>query len=323
MLWKWIFALELGQPGRRRSSASGHAAAARATVSRARLGGGRAPADAAATASTFPRRRRRPTRTSRTSLGSLSSIGVERSRHEIRPRAIVAPQPADRPGLRHGRLRARRGLARRQDRRDAPRHHRARRRRRRTRQPARHRQEDSQRLRTPSCPLAPRQPGRHGRPRTSPIATASLRSLPTIVPSGSPIAVVSGPFPAVVRASRSSASRRRTAPRAGSITGGTPTWKGQNLEDCERQINTFGLTAFRAESQHEGQREGRPVRPRLVRDRRRASRIEAPLVRFWDMAATRGQAGDRIPTGRSACSMAGLGGPASGSSTCSACGGRR
>ena len=35
------------------------------------------------------------------------------------------------------------------------------------------------------------------------------------------------------------------------ITGGTPTWEGQNLEICERQINSWGLTAFLREAQHE------------------------------------------------------------------------
>lgn len=35
------------------------------------------------------------------------------------------------------------------------------------------------------------------------------------------------------------------------ITGGEPTWEGQNLAVCERQIATWGLTAFRREAQHE------------------------------------------------------------------------
>lgn len=35
------------------------------------------------------------------------------------------------------------------------------------------------------------------------------------------------------------------------ITGGTPSWEGQNLETCEQQINSWGLTAFLREAQHE------------------------------------------------------------------------
>lgn len=35
------------------------------------------------------------------------------------------------------------------------------------------------------------------------------------------------------------------------IQSGVPTWEGQNLEDCQRQINTYGLASFKTESQHE------------------------------------------------------------------------
>lgn len=35
------------------------------------------------------------------------------------------------------------------------------------------------------------------------------------------------------------------------ITGGTATWEGQNLQTCEQQINSWGLTAFLREAQHE------------------------------------------------------------------------
>lgn len=34
------------------------------------------------------------------------------------------------------------------------------------------------------------------------------------------------------------------------ITGGTPTWAGQDLSVCEREINAFGLSAFLREKQH-------------------------------------------------------------------------
>lgn len=35
------------------------------------------------------------------------------------------------------------------------------------------------------------------------------------------------------------------------ITGGTETWEGQSLATCEQQINSWGLTAFLREAQHE------------------------------------------------------------------------
>lgn len=35
------------------------------------------------------------------------------------------------------------------------------------------------------------------------------------------------------------------------ITGGLPTWAGQDLATCQRQMNTWGLRAFLAEAQHE------------------------------------------------------------------------
>jgi len=35
------------------------------------------------------------------------------------------------------------------------------------------------------------------------------------------------------------------------ITGGTPTWEGQNLETCEAQLNEWGESAFLREAQHE------------------------------------------------------------------------
>ena len=40
------------------------------------------------------------------------------------------------------------------------------------------------------------------------------------------------------------------------IVRGSPMLQGQNLADYEQQINTFGLQAFLAESQHEGWRTG-------------------------------------------------------------------
>lgn len=100
---------------------------------------------------------------------------------------------------------------------------------------------------------------------------------------------VSGPFPAVEGLQVERELQEDGANRW-KITGGTPTWKGQNLEDCERQINTFGLAAFRAESQHEGRREGGLFERgwfEIVDD----FPHQARLIRYWDMAATEAEPG--------------------------------
>jgi predicted phage terminase large subunit-like protein len=70
------------------------------------------------------------------------------------------------------------------------------------------------------------------------------------------------------------------------LTGGTPTWAGQDLARCQEMVNDFGLEAFLSECQHEVetlagglfQREWFPI-------------VDAPpagarTVRFWDKAAT-------------------------------------
>lgn len=57
---------------------------------------------------------------------------------------------------------------------------------------------------------------------------------------------ISGPHPAV----RDLTYEQR--PTGGyRITGGTPTWEGQDLATCERQLNEWGPTAFLQEAQHE------------------------------------------------------------------------
>ena len=57
---------------------------------------------------------------------------------------------------------------------------------------------------------------------------------------------VSGPHPAVI------GLEYEELPQGGyRIVGGQPTWAGQDLTVCEKQINDWGLTAFLQESQHE------------------------------------------------------------------------
>jgi len=70
------------------------------------------------------------------------------------------------------------------------------------------------------------------------------------------------------------------------LTGGTPTWAGQNLARCQEMVNDFGLEAFLSECQHEVdvlagglfQREWFPIID--------AAPANARAVRFWDKAGT-------------------------------------
>jgi hypothetical protein len=57
--------------------------------------------------------------------------------------------------------------------------------------------------------------------------------------------IISGPYPAI----ENFAFEQHDGEFV--ITGGTPTWLGQDLEVCQNQIRTWGLTAFRSEAQHE------------------------------------------------------------------------
>lgn len=60
--------------------------------------------------------------------------------------------------------------------------------------------------------------------------------------------VVSGPYPAIEKIAY------EQKPEGGyKITSGQATWNGQDLETCQRQINTWGLTSFLREAQHEVQ----------------------------------------------------------------------
>jgi hypothetical protein len=57
--------------------------------------------------------------------------------------------------------------------------------------------------------------------------------------------IVSGPFPAI------DDFEYELRDHLFIITGGTPTWAGQDLETCQAQINLWGISAFRREAQHE------------------------------------------------------------------------
>lgn len=58
--------------------------------------------------------------------------------------------------------------------------------------------------------------------------------------------IVSGPIPAL----RKFAAEKRADGRW-YITSGEPTWLGQDIATCQRQINDWGIRSFRAEAQHE------------------------------------------------------------------------
>jgi hypothetical protein len=62
--------------------------------------------------------------------------------------------------------------------------------------------------------------------------------------------VVSGPFPAIDNLTYEQHKGRFV------ITGGVATWEGQNLKVCQAQIDTWGLSAFLQEAQHEVDKTG-------------------------------------------------------------------
>jgi hypothetical protein len=62
---------------------------------------------------------------------------------------------------------------------------------------------------------------------------------------------VSGPFPAVEDLETELYEDEETGTRKARIINGTPSWDGQNLATCQRNIDLFGLSAFLAECQHD------------------------------------------------------------------------
>lgn len=62
--------------------------------------------------------------------------------------------------------------------------------------------------------------------------------------------IVSGPFPAIENLTYRQIDGRFV------ITSGTATWEGQNLKVCQQQIDTWGLSAFLQEAQHNVERTG-------------------------------------------------------------------
>lgn len=83
------------------------------------------------------------------------------------------------------------------------------------------------------------------------------------------------------------------------ITGGEPTWLGQDLATCESQINDWGLRAFTREAQHEVAGASGYVFDVSRLNYCDLSEVPAglPTCRAWDLAATHG-AGDWTVGGR-------------------------
>lgn len=71
--------------------------------------------------------------------------------------------------------------------------------------------------------------------------------------------IVSGPFPAVdnlTYEARKGISAEGLPEQKFYITGGTPTWLGQDLAICQQQMNRWGVSAFLKEAQHEVDKSG-------------------------------------------------------------------
>lgn len=63
--------------------------------------------------------------------------------------------------------------------------------------------------------------------------------------------ILVGPIPAVRDLQYESILDRKTKRYHFVITGGEPTWEGQDLQKCQDQINTWGILAFLVEAQHD------------------------------------------------------------------------
>lgn len=68
--------------------------------------------------------------------------------------------------------------------------------------------------------------------------------------------IVSGPHPALEGFTWEAYEDEDDGRTRYRITGGTPTWAGQNLEACQAELNQIGIEAFRIELQHEVEVQG-------------------------------------------------------------------
>lgn len=63
--------------------------------------------------------------------------------------------------------------------------------------------------------------------------------------------IVSGPFPAIYGLKYEPRENPESKTTEYAITEGAPTWAGQSLEVCQRNMNRWGLTSFLREAQHQ------------------------------------------------------------------------
>lgn len=92
--------------------------------------------------------------------------------------------------------------------------------------------------------------------------------------------VVSGPIPAL-RGLKTRRVKRDDGKWIYEIMAGVPTWVGQNVEDCQVEINLFGKSAFLEECQHEvDEREGALWKRAVINASRRSSPHEGGYVRI-------------------------------------------
>ncbi len=92
--------------------------------------------------------------------------------------------------------------------------------------------------------------------------------------------VVSGPIPAL-RGLKTIRVKRSDGKWIDEITAGEPTWVGQNVEDCQAEINLFGKSAFLEECQHEvDEREGALWKRVVINASRRGSVHEGGYIRI-------------------------------------------
>lgn len=106
--------------------------------------------------------------------------------------------------------------------------------------------------------------------------------------------IVSGPFPAIRNLTYEQGYDKEGKLRF-FITGGTPTWEGQDLAACQATVDDEGITAFLEESQHEVADPAGGMFSHLEHRRCRADEVP-PLARVtvWcDPAVTETDASDR------------------------------
>jgi hypothetical protein len=102
--------------------------------------------------------------------------------------------------------------------------------------------------------------------------------------------IVSGPHPAVEDLKTEIRADRKTGRVRAVITGGRATWEGQDLDDCQAEVDKIGLRAFLQECQHQvHEREGALWKQAII-----GHRDEAPSLRRIVVGVDPSGGGDEI-----------------------------